>query len=955
MPKATVTERTFYPALKDVIKEAGGTSVQEVSYNSVPDILFNLGNRPWILSVKIGEDIGTIKAAMIQYLRHKEESKIAFGMLLLLPDSVRKVEPTEEAVNLAVKEIRVTSIIDAGIVKEEIRDRTFPDLVSFIKKEILDRLRKKKSTYYPLNLVVKLLQQQVSEMMEEISIDERTVLKIVTDRDLLMDLGHLKPAQTEAVARFLASYILMSQILFLRLLYSAKQEIFISPITPVSHHSLRSAFSRVLDINYKPIFSVEVLDSIPDRFLTETFDLIWGLEIEGARHDLPGRIFHELMPSGIRKMLAAFYTRPLAADILAQLTIERSDCSVFDLASGSGTILVSAYKRKRQLFESENHSGNPHKRFCEEEIFGADVMPFAVHLTSANLAAMDVGTTIERTQIIQADSLRLAPGTSTTAGLKLKLFHQVPKARDTKGNSYEVPLEKVDVVLMNPPFTKVERGIRKFVDMDIYKDVCGGEVGLWGHFVCLADEFLKDGGIYGAVLPINILRGRESKNVREILFEKWKPLYILKPTKNYGFSEWSEYRDILYIGKKEKAQDKDRVKFCLVKKDLVKLKDKDVLSIVKDTRRKHMLRSNDLDIESFRLSEIKQRFPNMMWFCGVTDFAHRDILLNFFNRYSNKLLDFPEEYFLEGFRPVPKGVSKFMFLTRHSDDSRIQEAFLRFSKEDGSRITASSPLGAAYQIERSALRKSLRTLIGLSKMDIADTTDYVAYKKYDELERVARAGGVKADIYNSEDFWEYVEEDLPLRNTKLVVSHRINPFSPSTFLNAYYSNHTIYPSNQVNIVREKNESVAKSVCCLLNSILFFVQFFLLKEESTGRYINVRFYDLYEMKLYPSKEMVQPLEEVYKTFADLSFPCLRQQFDKNFDERYDEFWEKEAGGPVQSRLWSILNKPTEPSSIRLKFDKAVCKSIGLSITDEELIAIYEVIVKEMIITRRLTRD
>lgn len=240
-------------------------------------------------------------------------------------------------------------------------------------------------------------------------------------------------------------------------------------------------------------------------------------------------------------------------------------------------------------------------------------------------------------------------------------------------------------------------------------------------------------------------------------------------------------------------------------------------------------------------------------------------------------------------------------------------------------------------------------------MDIADTTDYVAYKKYDELERVARAGGVKADIYNSEDFWEYVEEDLPLRNTKLVVSHRINPFSPSTFLNAYYSNHTIYPSNQVNIVREKNESVAKSVCCLLNSILFFVQFFLLKEESTGRYINVRFYDLYEMKLYPSKEMVQPLEEVYKTFADLSFPCLRQQFDKNFDERYDEFWEKEAGGPVQSRLWSILNKPTEPSSIRLKFDKAVCKSIGLSITDEELIAIYEVIVKEMIITRRLTRD
>jgi hypothetical protein len=85
--------------------------------SSVPDIQFSLGGRPWLLSVKIGEDMGTIKAVMIRYLRHKEESKIAFGMLLLLPDSVRKVEATEEAVNLAVKERGVTSIIDVGIVR----------------------------------------------------------------------------------------------------------------------------------------------------------------------------------------------------------------------------------------------------------------------------------------------------------------------------------------------------------------------------------------------------------------------------------------------------------------------------------------------------------------------------------------------------------------------------------------------------------------------------------------------------------------------------------------------------------------------------------------------------------------------------------------------------------------------------------------------------------------------
>ena len=707
-----------------------------------------------------------------------------------------------------------------------------------------------------------------------------------------------------------------------------------------------------MDINYKPIFSVEVLDSIPDRFLTETFDLIWGLEVEGARHDLPGRIFHELMPSGIRKMLAAFYTRPLAADILAQLTIERSDCSVFDLASGSGTILVSAYKRKKRLFESENHPGNPHKRFCEEEILGADVMPFAVHLTSANLAAMDVGTTIERTQIIQADSLRLAPGTSTAVGLKLKLFHETPKARDTKGNSYEVPLEKVDVVLMNPPFTKVERGIRKFVDMDIYKDICGGEVGLWGHFICLADEFLKGGGVYGAVLPINVLRGRESKNAREILFKKWRPLYILKPTINYGFSEWSEYRDILFIGKKENPKDNDKVKFCLVKKDLVKLKDTDVTSIVKNVKGKQKLRSDELDMESFQLSEIKKRFSNMMWFCGVSDFKGRDILVDFISTFCKKLSSFPqdEKYRKTGYR-AEGGISKILFLNYHVEDSRIEQAFLRFRKTGASSIIAQSPLEATYTIETAALSPSLRTPVGIRSMDISDSPDYIAHEPYNEMKRVCRAAGISSP---DDKFWRDLKRNLNSIKSHVVVSRRLNPFSPSNYLVSFFSSNPISPSDQLNVILENNLDRARALCCLLNSALFFAQLFLLKEESTGRYIDLRLYDLEEMNLIPSENLVGPLTKVFGKFSSVEFPSLRDQFDQNFDQRYQEFWENERGTD-QPRPFSVLRHPVKPFPTRLTYDLEVCQAIELPIAEEDLLRLYEVFVREMIIIRGLTRD
>ena len=37
-----VTERTFYPILIEVIKRYGGAGISEVSYNSEPDIVFEL-------------------------------------------------------------------------------------------------------------------------------------------------------------------------------------------------------------------------------------------------------------------------------------------------------------------------------------------------------------------------------------------------------------------------------------------------------------------------------------------------------------------------------------------------------------------------------------------------------------------------------------------------------------------------------------------------------------------------------------------------------------------------------------------------------------------------------------------------------------------------------------------------------------------------------------------------
>ncbi len=954
--KAQVTERTFYPALIDLIRAQGGSGVSEVSYVSVPDIVFELLNRKWLLSVKVGEDVPTLKSAFIQYQRHKDESGINHGLLLFLPSSVRATKVTEQDVASAILTSQITCLVDTPILKEEYRNLTFPQVLMRVITDIGARLDKRLEQGFSLKLVISLLKEHVNELMGTVSLSDPMLLRVVTDRKLLTGISHLKAEQTESVGRFLSAYIILSQILFLRLYSSAMPQPneLTQDLKPVTHYSLRKAFGRILKINYRPIYEVDVLDSISDKYLLDTFDLIWGLEVERVRYELPGRIFHELMPANIRKMLAAFYTRPQAADILANLAIRWSEDTVFDPASGSGTILTAAYRRKRDLFVEEGKAGNPHKRFCENDIFGADIMPFAVHLTTANLAAMDPATTLTRTQIIQGDSLRLSSGRKYREGLQIEMFPLAPEAEKNSGEKYKVDLKLVDVILMNPPFTKVERGIQKYVDMKRFHSVIGGEIGLWGHFIALADEFLNDGGIYGAVIPINILRGRESAKVRDFIFANWTPLYVLKATFNYGFSEWSEYRDVLLLAAKNPPTPNKSVKFCLIKQDLTNLTKDDTSHIAEQVSSLRHLRSDKLDIESFKIKDLVQRSTNLMWFCGVTDFNHRDILVSFLDKFSGRLSSFPDGYFREGYRPVPKGVSSFLFLTRNLEPCRAEEAFLTFDDDSDTSISASSKLDVKYDIEKEVLKPTLRTGIGIRTLSIQDKWDYITGRPYKVMNRVMRASGfTKPGDFNQESFWQNLERELAEVQTRLVVAHRINPYSPNTHLTAFFSENSISPSNMLNVVVEPDSYKAKAVAVMLNSVHFLVQFFLLKEETTGRYINIRFYDLHEMNLYPDGKAVRNLVKVFDRYSKMEFPSLREQLDTHFDQRYKDFWSIQRH--ARPSLFSVLNNPVEPSDIRLRFDLDICKVLGIEVTPDDLISVYGTIVKEMILTRGLTRD
>ena len=955
--RGVITERTLYPAIKKIFNEHGATAIQEVKFDTYPDLLVEWLGEKWIVSVKIGdpERPHFLRKAFLQYISHMATIETSYGMLIFYPESIRKVEPLEEAVEKAIRTFEAYIVVFNPPM--ELRTTLSSALV-----EISNKLQKKIRTTFTLKTVVKLLREHIEELMNNISLTESQVIEIISDPKLFFGISRQEKKERRErmeVIKFLAAYIFLSQVLFLRLYSSVRPTFIDANPMKIGRKEARKLFNKIKDINYKPIFEFDTLDAVPEKYIQDTFKLIWGLRIENIRYELPGRLFHELMPQKIRKLLAAFYTRPIAAYLLAQLTIDDPNATVFDPACGSGTILTAAYRRKLELWKLRGLKENPHKLFCEQQIYGSDIMPFAVHLTNANLAAMDPETTINKTLIALGDSLKLSPDQRIKPGYKTLLEFLDIQNKNSQvegftraGEKTKFLLRPVKVVLMNPPFTKVERGIKKYINLDRFKDIVGGEVGLWGHFIALADLFLEDSGIFGAVIPINLLRGRESKKVREIVFLKWLPLYVIKATRNYGFSEWAEYRDVLVIAKKVRKKPEDhKVKFCLIKKDLNELTEEEAKQIAEWIKKVEYLRSDLVDINSHPIKDVVARFDNMMPFISGPSFKGKDALLNIINKAGKVLCRFPQNYFKEAYGPRPAGVSKFMFITNPVGQGRLQESFLILDKDLGDKIVAKTLIGLQkFVFKKTHFLPSLRTPVDLGKMNVTNIHDYVAKEPYENISRIMILSGFRRNL--PADYWKRVKTELKRAKTNVVVVHRINPFSPNQRLIAFLSEKPLYPSATFHSINENSIEISKALTVLLNSIFFLANFFNLKEESTGRYINIRQYDLYNMRLYPcKKDQVKRLVAVYEEYKDKEFPSLSKQLDKYFKERYSYFWLRERKG--QRALSS--SPPLTPDPLRIKFDLAVAKAIGIDLTTEELLKAYEAIVEDMIITRGLRKD
>ena len=377
-----------------------------------------------------------------------------------------------------------------------------------------------------------------------------------------------------------------------------------------------AAWAEILDIDYWPIFAVgrDVLNHIPSepakRMLTSlelTASEVSSAGVDNA-HDLTGRIFQRLIVD--RKYLATFYTLPASAALLARLAVSKmegiswSDAEAIgklrigDFACGTGALLSAVYEQVAA--RHERAGGDPaalHTTMMEEVLYGCDVMPSAVHITSSTLSGIQPSVGFGSSRIYTLPYGRLQDGSVAIGSLELLTsdsqmtlanFTDPAMRTGSVGEetatqvSLDVPHEGFDLVIMNPPFTRNTTREGAYADTitaafaafgasdQDQRDMADrmkmlrvgtsyhGNAGIASAFAALAHRKLKPGGVLALVLPLSAASGLAWQGFRQMVATGYADLTVLSIATNgreMSFSSDTGMAECLVIARKRDADD----------------------------------------------------------------------------------------------------------------------------------------------------------------------------------------------------------------------------------------------------------------------------------------------------------------------------------------------------------------------------------------------------------------
>jgi hypothetical protein len=932
-------ERSFYAPILEFLKDIGFQGVSEigiVSESNYMDILLKYGNLQYIVEVKISDKTEDILEGIVQVDKYSRKYGTNNKIVICYPNDVRTVSTIKEINKIAIdRSCRIISLTDEyhKIIDNITVEEYFSTLQSLIDHKHSSILRIETASKI-LEDSILLLSRLINKEFNDDDLFNEMLDYLTKDQGLFLSLCNLKTKSRKILRNQvidLLAYILINQILFY-FVYSKNTNRGLDELKPVDKiQDLHTYFNQIKKIDFKPIYDIDVVSRIPSHYdilccINNIIGCMSPLKVDDLRYDLFGRLIGKSMPNETRDVLASYYTKTNSSEFLSKLLIDKWDEKVCDLACGSGTLLVASYNRKKELYEqikgelSKGDGKTLHKMFIQEQITGMDIMPFACHLTGLNLSAQNLHTETDFVRVSNKNSLEIdidkecevaeAYGDMSNSLEKIQrkqreIYDFMPDSpnpvsfTNPETSSKTFKLERANTIIINPPFTSYNKIPEKFKN-EFFRprltEIVGKKVGLWACFLVIADEVLVDGGKMGAIIHTSFLRGKSSQLIRDCLLDNYTIEYLIKPSDNSSFSEDTAITDIMLIAKKTKPDKNHETNIILLKKpiDSYSISDIDVnlvndIETVTDERKEN----DHFIFIKIKQTELKENRNNIARFMFGRSLKNIDLINTIYKKIGDggraKMIDVDQIQAGVQFRP--KGESKKRLITRKYAPSRIQKAELYFKNGVKNGILEYfDKEGNVHSIEESKLRKTMRTLVGIDKLDASELYDYLI-----------------------------LNDNYTKAKSKVIFAHKMRLNSDNTFLTSVYFEDEITPTNALSMYFTDDDEIAKVLTMFFSSILYLIQFKIYDKKTTVGVLEIGEQDMKEMyipdiKNIPRKQIDDVLS-YFEEFKHKNFPCLKTQLKERVPKR-------------------------------VELDKHFLKILNIKLSNNELYELYDVFLDEI---------
>lgn len=746
----------------------------------------------------------------------------------------------------------------------------------------------------------------------------------------------------EESLRLASGYILINQLLFYQVLSGRMPNKFPRiDINEISSPSdLKIYFRLVQDVNYQVIYQYDVASRIPIGSIDgvrSAISVVQALAPQKVGGDLLGTIFHDLVPFETRKSVAAFYTNVLAAELLSWLSIDRWDAAVADLACGSGGLLVAAYRRKRYLRELRGKfTQRTHRMFVERDLLGIDVMPFAANVAACHMALQSPEYFTDKIRVAVWDSTELDPETKgsipsvastryvSKGQLTMESYDENDSTRGTVSltgyKAEEIVLERNDVIIMNPPFTRQERmpvEYKKLLNerFEDYEEYLHGQLGYHGYFILLADRFLKDGGKMALVLPATILRVKSCEGIRKLFSERYHVEHIIVTTRRSAFSESVHFREMLLVASKKTPVEGMKTKITTLNTlPTTMLKARDLARTIAD---EEDYEDEVLTVIAIPYQEFTENTGN--WFRHIQrDPFTQELMERMANSDKMTTINQLGLAIKRGAETARGGKIQTLTITKRARAIKKSDEWVITEVKNMDVIAENRFSHMRLEIPLKSLSPALRRVSQVLKMDITGDTDFVIKRDFPRIDEYFRRS--ITDYRPPQDLWDTWEKYVEERRSKLAVVRRADISAPGTNLLAFYSEKPFAPSGLAWSIATDDQA-AKILVTWFNSSLNLLQLIRKRKETRGAFIQMDKYVLEDFIIPdPAKlteEDVDELLEIFNKVRYTNWPSILEQLENRHEDRelIDKAWFKVIGCKRSKKLIRKLHD-TLAEEIRL---------------------------------------